>query len=328
MPVVEEIESTHTPVNPPRGFLLAWIRVALKWHRLAWRMTAAIMLLAFAAALLLPNHYTATIVILPPTQSGSSGAAMMAQLSSMGGMAAATAAGGVGIKNPNDQQVALLKSRTVEDAMVERFQLQSLYHRKYVSAARKRWERATTIDNGIKDGLIHITVTDRDPRRAANMANGWVEEYRRFTATLAITEASQRRLFYERQLSAAHNDLVQAEDAMAQTEQRTGVIDIEGQDRSISLQQRSCEGNSQRNRSRSGECASSPSEGNPDLQRAQQEAVGMEGQLAVMDAAHDRRTGDLVAPKGTVTQASLDYARALREVKYRETIQDLLTRSV
>ena len=325
MPVVEEIESTHTPVNPPRGFLLAWIRVALKWHRLAWRMTAAIMLLAFAAALLLPNHYTATIVILPPTQSGSSGAAMMAQLSSMGGMAAA-AAGGVGIKNPNDQQVALLKSRTVEDAMVERFQLQSLYHRKYVSAARKRWERATTIDNGIKDGLIHITVTDRDPRRAADMANGWVEEYRRFTATLAITEASQRRLFYERQLSAAHNDLVQAEDAMAQTEQRTGVIDIEGQDRSMIASAAILRGQLAAKQIEIRGMREFASEGNPDLQRAQQEAVGMEGQLSVMDAAHDRRTGDLVAPKGTVTQASLDYARALREVKYRETIQDLLTR--
>lgn len=250
---------------------------------------------------------------------------MMAQLSSMGGMAAA-AAGGVGIKNPNDQQVALLKSRTVEDAMVERFQLQSLYHRKYVSAARKRWERATTIDNGIKDGLIHITVTDRDPRRAADMANGWVEEYRRFTATLAITEASQRRLFYERQLSAAHNDLVQAEDAMAQTEQRTGVIDIEGQDRSMIASAAILRGQLAAKQIEIRGMREFASEGNPDLQRAQQEAVGMEGQLAVMDAAHDRRTGDLVAPKGTVTQASLDYARALREVKYRETIQDLLTR--
>jgi hypothetical protein len=62
------------------------------------------------------------------------------------------------------------------------------------------------------------------------------------------------------------------------------------------------------------------------LVRAEQELTGMEGQLAAMDAASDRSTGDLVAPKGTVTQAGLDYTRALREVKYRETIQDLLTR--
>jgi uncharacterized protein involved in exopolysaccharide biosynthesis len=65
---------------------------------------------------------------------------------------------------------------------------------------------------------------------------------------------------------------------------------------------------------------------NPDLVRNEQELAEMEGQLAAMDAASDRSTGDLIAPKGTVTQAGLDYTRALREVKYRETIQDLLTR--
>jgi capsule polysaccharide export protein KpsE/RkpR len=67
-------------------------------------------------------------------------------------------------------------------------------------------------------------------------------------------------------------------------------------------------------------------QGNPDLQRAQQEAGGMEAQLAQMDAASDHKTGDLIVPKGTVTQAALDYERSMREVKYRETIQDLLTR--
>src|ERR1039458_481888 len=131
---------------------------------------------------------------------------MMAQLSSLSSMAGAGASA-LGIKSPNDLQVSLLKSRTVEDAMVARFHLQTIYHTKYLSSARKRWEKKTYIDSGLKDGLIRLSVTDSDPRRAAEMANGWLEEYRRFTATLAITEASQRRLFYERQLSIAHEDL-------------------------------------------------------------------------------------------------------------------------
>jgi len=319
-----EIETAHTAGSHRRGSLLTLMRVAFKWHKLVWSTAATIVLLAAAVTLLLPNRYTATVVILPPAQGGSAGAAMMAQLSSMGGMAAA--AGGLGIKNPNDQQVALLKSRTVEDAMVERFHLQSLYHRKYVSTARKRWERATTIDNGLKDGLIHISVTDREPHRAAELANGWVEEYQRFTATLAITEASQRRLFYERQLSAAHSDLARAEDDMKQTEQRTGVIDVEGQDRSLIASAAILRGQLAAKQIEIRGMREFASEGNPDLQRAQQEAAGMEGQLSAMDADHDRTAGDLIAPKGTITAAGLDYARALREVKYRETIQDLLTR--
>jgi uncharacterized protein involved in exopolysaccharide biosynthesis len=283
-----------------------------------------IIVLVSASALLLPKRYSATIVILPPQQSSSGGAAMMAQLGSIG--AAASAAGGLGIKNPNDQQIALLKSRIVEDALVDRFHLQDLYHKKYASLARKKWEKVTKTDNGLKDGLIRLSVTDRDPRRAAEMANAWVEEYRRFSATLAITEASQRRLFYERQLSAAREDLAHAEEDMKLTEQRTGVIDIEGQDRSMIASAAVLRGQLAAKQIEIKAMREFAAQGNPDLQRAQQEAGGMEAQLAAMDAASDHKTGDLIVPKGTVTQAALDYERSMREVKYRETIQDLLTR--
>ncbi len=94
-------------------------------------------------------------------------------------------------------QVALLKSRTTEYAMVERYQLQAEYHMRYVSSARAHWEKMTSIDSGLKDGLIRLSVTDRDPQRAAELANGWVDEYRHVTANLALTEAAQRRMFFE-----------------------------------------------------------------------------------------------------------------------------------
>ena len=318
----------HVPVtrtsSTASGTLLIWLRVAIRRRKLILSMTIAFAAVGFAVALLLPNIYIATVVLLPPQQGGSAGAAMMAQLGAMGGMAAA--AGGLGIKNPNDQQLALLKSRIVEDAMVARFHLQNLYHKKYLSATRKRWEKSTTTDNGLKDGMIRISVTDRDPRRAAELANGWVEEYRRFTATLAISEASQRRLFYERQLTAAHDDLTHAEEDMKQTQQRTGIIDVEGQGRSMIASAAVLRGQLAAKQIEIRAMREFAAEGNPDLQRSQQEEAGMEGQLAVLDAANDRKTGDLVAPKGTATQAGLDYSRAMREVKYRETIVDLLTR--
>jgi tyrosine-protein kinase Etk/Wzc len=319
-----EYESTTLTSDNLQGSLLPLLRLAMKWKKLVWITVAAIIVLACLVALLLPNRYTATVLLLPPPQSGSMGAAMMAQMSNLG--AIASAAGGMSIKNPNDQQVALLKSRTVEDAMVERFHLQQLYHRKYLSTTRKRWERATKIDNGLKDGLIRLSVTDRDARRAADLANGWVEEYRRFTATLAITEASQRRHFFERQLSAAHEDLERAEEDMKQTEQRTGVIEIEGQARAMIASAAALRGQMAVKQVEIRAMREFAADQNPDLLRAEQELAGMEGQLTAMDAASDRSTGDLIVPKGTVTQAGLDYTRALREVKYRETIQDLLTR--
>jgi uncharacterized protein involved in exopolysaccharide biosynthesis len=304
--------------------LLPVLRLAIKRKRLVWIASLVIVVAAATAALLLPNYYKAIAVILPPQQ-GTTGASMMAQLGNLGAMGA-MGGGGLSIKNPNDMQVALLKSRTVEDAMADRFHLQALYDRKYLSSARKHWESVTSVENGLKDGLIKLSVTDRDPRRAADLANGWVEEYRRLTAALAITEASQRRLFFERQLSAAHEDLVRAEEQMKQTEQRTGVIEVEGQARARIASAAQVRGQIAAKQIEIRAMREFAADQNPDLERAQQELNGMEGQLSAMDVDSDRSAGDLVAPPGKLTQGGLDYARALREVKYRETIQDLLTR--
>jgi tyrosine-protein kinase Etk/Wzc len=322
---VEEHDSVLRARAPGNSPQLIWLRVAVRRKRLVWITALAILGGGLLVALLLPSRYTAVVVIMPPQAGGaSSSAAMMAQLSGVGALA--SSGGGLSIKNPNDQQVALLKSRTVEDAMVERFHLQSVYHRRYMSSTRNKWEEHTHVDNGLKDGLIHLSVTDRDAARAAEMANGWVEEYRSFSATLAITEASQRRLFYERQLSIAHDDLSRAEEDMKQTEQRTGIIDAEGQDRTMIASAAVLRGQLAAKQVEIRAMREFAADQNPDLERAEQELSALEGQLATMDAANVRSSGDLIAPKGTVTQASLDYARALREVKYRETIQDLLTR--
>lgn len=299
------------------------IRVAFKRKKLIGIVALAIVALALTAALLLPRRFMATTVILPPQQSGSAGAAMMAQLSSLSAMAGA---GALGIKNPNDLQVALLKSRSVEDAMATRFHLQALYHAKYPSSARKRWEKKTFIEDGLKDGLIRLSVTDSDPQRAAELANGWVEEYQRFSATLAVSEASRRRLFFERQVSDARENLARAEEEMKQTEQRTGVIELDGQAHAMIASAAMLRAQVAAKQVEIQAMRQFAADGNPDLERARQELSALEGQLASMDVARDRRGGDLVAPAGMVAQTGLDYARALREVKYREAVVSLLMR--
>ena len=86
---------------------------------------------------------------------------------------------------------------------------------------------------GTKDGLIRLSIEDRDPKRAAELANGWVEEFRKLSASLAITEAARRRLFFEQQLQQAKDKLTEAEDAMTKTEQTTGVLQIDSQARAL-----------------------------------------------------------------------------------------------
>ncbi|MEI9968914.1 MAG: chain length determinant family protein [Terracidiphilus sp.] len=260
-----------------------------------------------------------------PPQSGSSSAAMLAQLGNLGALAS-MGGGALGVKNPNDMQVALLKSRTTEYAMIERFQLQAEYHKRYISSARARWEKMTSIDSGLKDGLIRLSVTDRDPRRAAELANGWVEEYRRVTANLALTEAAQRRMFFEREVNGERGELERAEDNLKDTEDRTGVLELDGQARALiasAAQLRAQIAAKQVEIRAMREFATSE---NPDMARAEQELSGMEGQLAAMDVDSDHSTGDLIAPKGKVTQTGLEFARALREEKFHEAMYELLTR--
>jgi len=318
--IKESAARNTVSLNP---MLLSLLHIGLRRRKQVLIVASAIFLLVSAIAILLPNHFTASVVILPP-QGGSSSTAMLAQLSNMSLLS--SVGGGLGIKNPNDMQVSLLKSRTVEDAIVARFHLQAEYHKRYVSSACKRWERMTAVDNGLKDGLIRVSVTDRDPRRAAELASGWVEEYRRLTASLAVTEASQRRLFFERELNGARDDLERAEDNFKDTEQRTGVLEIDGQARALIASAAMLRAQVAAKQVEIRAMRQFAAGENPDLARAEQELSGMESQLAAMDLDNDHATGDLISPKGKVTQSSLDYTRALREVKYREAMYELLTR--
>jgi tyrosine-protein kinase Etk/Wzc len=298
------------------------VGIVARRRRLAGWTAGAVAAAAMLTALLWPTRYTATAVILPPQQSGSTGAAMLAQLSNLG--AAAGMAGALGMKNPNDLQVALLKSRSVEDAMAARFHLQALYRGRDLTSTRRQWERVTKVENGLKDGLLRLSVSDGDARRASELANGWVEEYRRFAATLALTEAAQRRVFLEGQLHAAHGDLADAEEEFKRTQQRTGVIQMDGQMRAMIDSAAVLRARLAAKQVEMGAMREFAAEGNPDLERAGEEVAGLKGQLAAMGAGGE--SGDLVVPKGPAAEAGLEYARASREVKYRETIYELLAR--
>ena len=210
--------------------LLDILIVFAKRRRFIFRFTLGAAILAVIAVLLLPNRYTAETVVLPPSQNNSMGSTLMAQMSGAGGLAAAAGVG-LGLKNPGDMYVSLLKSRTVEDSVVQRFGLMARYHAKNESSARASLEGKVKVTLGAKDGLITISVTDRDSKQAATIANGYIEEYRKFSANLAITEASQRRVFFQQQMLEANEKLAAAEEALKRTEQLDGVLEVGSQAR-------------------------------------------------------------------------------------------------
>jgi uncharacterized protein involved in exopolysaccharide biosynthesis len=166
----------------------------------------AVGLTALGISFLIPPTYTAKTQFLPPQQQQSAAASMLASLGSLGGLAGAVG----GIKNPADQFLAYLKSVTIQDTLIERFKLQERYEAKTKTDARLALTGSVRAASG-KDGLISVEVDDKDPKFAAELANAHVEELGKLLGRLATTEAQQRRLFFEKQLTLAKDKLIQSE---------------------------------------------------------------------------------------------------------------------
>lgn len=195
--------------------LLDLLIVLAKRKKMILGIPFVVAIIAAGISLLLPNIYTASVKILPPQTSQSGGGAMLAQLGGMGGLGG-LAGGALGLKRQNDVYLAMLKSRPVVDGVIRQFDLQKRYKAKTMTDVRNRLQSITLIADG-KDGVIAIEVADQDPKFAAEIANSYVEELKRMIRTFAVTESSQRRMFFEAQLKPTRDKLTDAEVVLDKT---------------------------------------------------------------------------------------------------------------
>ena len=288
------------------------------------KVTAACLGLGLLLALILPKRYTATATVLPPQQNSSMASALASQLGSLGAMAS-LAGGGLGLKNPNDLYVAMFKSQTVEDAMIRRFDLMHAYGQKYLSTTRRAFEASFTVEGNNKDGLIHLSVEDKDPKRAAEMANAWIEEYRRLSQGLAIGEASQRRLFFELQMQQAKDNLANAEEALKKTEQTTGVIQMDSQARALIESAVTLRAQIAAKEVQLQGMQTYATNENSEVVEVQRELDGLRAQLGKLGGS-EGGAESLIVPQAKVPQAGLEYVRKLRDVKYYETIFEIIAK--
>jgi uncharacterized protein involved in exopolysaccharide biosynthesis len=303
--------------------LLDLLIVLAERRRTVVRVTAAFAVVAIVVSLLLPKKYTATVTLLPPQHRGSSlGAMLGSELGGMGGLAS-LAGGSMGLKNPNDQYVAMFQSRTVEDAVIQKFGLMKEYHEKLLSRARKKFEDHSKVDGNGKDGLIHISVTDRNPHKAAALANGYVDAFRHLSEHLAISEASQRRVFYDQQLKKAKDQLTNAEEALKETEIKTGMIQVNSQAAALIESAASLRAQIVAKEVEIHALQTFATGENSELVQAQQELAALRTEQASLGGSEENPSS-LLVPKGKVPQASLEYVRRLRDVKYYQTIFDIL----
>jgi tyrosine-protein kinase Etk/Wzc len=289
-------------------------------------MTVAFAAVACAVSFFLPSEYTSTIVILPPQQ----GSSLSSMLGDLGGLSslAGLAGSALGTKNTADMYVSMLKSEAVEDAVIQKYGLLQQYHKKYFYDARKRLESHTIIDGSKKDGLIRLSFEDRNPARAAEIANGYIEILRGLSQHLAITEAAQRRQVFEQQLEKAKNDLADSEEALKQTELSTGFVQIDSQARALIESAARLRAEVVAKEVQIQAMQAYAGEGNPDLQEQQQELSGLRSQFNQLVGPNGSSPDDLFLSKGNVPEAALEYARKLRDVKYNEAVFEVLARQL
>jgi tyrosine-protein kinase Etk/Wzc len=277
-------------------------------------------------AFLVPPKYSAEAVILTPQQAQPSLSAM-AQLAGVGtgaGLSGLSLLSGFGLHNGADLYIGILESRTIADSIITRFDLKRVYKAKDFYATRKRLARETAIKSG-RDTLIHILVEDRDPKRAAELANAYVEELALQNSTVALTEASQRRLFFEQQLGKEKDALADAEIGLRNTEQFTGLMAPSGQPEALlrSVSQLHAEILSRQAQLEG--MRTYISDENPRFLMVQREVGALQSALGKLEQG-DHVAGTAEVPVGQLPQAGLEYIRKYRDVKYHEALYEILAK--
>jgi uncharacterized protein involved in exopolysaccharide biosynthesis len=222
--------------------------------------------------------------------------------------------------------IGILQSRTIADNIISRFRLNDLYRTKTLVDARAALQKQVKFESG-KDSLIHISVKDSDPNRASEIANGFLDELYRTNSLLATSEAAQRRLFYDQRLADEKDALARAESELKNTQQKTGLIQLSGQAASIisSIAQARAQVASREVELQS--ILTYATNENPNAVRMEQEIASLRSHLANLENSQRAiQPGDIQVPTGQLPEATLQYVRQTRELKYHETLYDLLSR--
>ena len=315
----------ETGENRREMSFLDLLLVLLRRKRFIFIVSIGVALVGALVSLILPARYTAEAILVPPQQSQSLGNMLLSQIGGLGNLSS-LASGSLGLKNQADMYVSMLKSRTVEDAVVDKFNLMKVYDVKRQSDARKKLESNSTVVAGSKDGLIRVSVEDRDPKRAADMTNAYVEEFRRLNSSLSFSEASQRRQFFQDQLVSAKESLTNAEEALKATEQSSGLVQVDSQAKALVQSAASIRAEIAAKQVQLQTMSSFATSENPQLQLIRHQIDALQVQLKQLGGSEQGSDVDMVALRGKISQVGLDYLRKYRDVRYYETIFELLSK--
>lgn len=276
---------------------------------------------AIALSFLITPIFTSTAVILPPQQQSSNLSSMLGQLGGLAGMSGSISP----LKNPNDLYIGMLKSRTVSDNLISRFNLKERYEAKTMDEARKTLEKMTSVTDG-KTGLLSVSVDEKDAKFAAVLANAYIEELISLNKNFAITEASKRRLFFEKQLVEGKESLANAEVAMSKLQEKTGVIQFEAQAKGVITAIAQLQATIATKEIELGSMKEYGTDNNPNVVRLKKEIQGLNANLNKLSKGQTSGDPSLMIASGKLPEVGIEYIRGLREVKFHEAMFELLTK--
>ncbi|MDI9333215.1 MAG: Wzz/FepE/Etk N-terminal domain-containing protein [Cytophagales bacterium] len=285
------------------------------------------LVLGLAVAFFSTNKYTAKTVLMPPQQVQSSVASALASPGSLAGLAG----GAVGIKSQDELYIAILKSERLQNSLIQKFVLQERYEENLLSDARKALDANVKIASDKKSGLITIEVTDEEPKFAAQLANAYVDELGKVLGSLAVSEAQQRRQFFERQVTQVKDQLVKSEINFKQAQTQSGMqvtqaLAETGVRASVELRQQIVTREVLLQSLRT----TYATDQNPDVIRLSREIAALRAQLSKTEKGTDGG-----APNATLNNAAAsagkesvgqEAVRAYRDVKVQEAMLDVMIR--
>jgi uncharacterized protein involved in exopolysaccharide biosynthesis len=313
----------HSPDGAEIDLMVVAILLFGRWRKILTCSVAAALLTVGIVFFVIRPTYTAKAVFLPPETSPGSGMAELA--SQLGSMSPLGLLSG-GLKGSGGVYTGILGSRTIADDLIKQFNLQKVYGTKLLSDTEKKLKKNSSFTVG-KDTLVTIAVKDHDRERAAALANAYLSQLTAANGRLALTGASQRRLFFQQQLEREKDALEDAEVALQKTQEKTGIISPTDQSRVMITAIEQTRAQIAADEVELSALQQSTTNQNPDVIRLRAEMAGLQEQLEKQEnGRQSHRPGSIQPPTAKVPALELEYVRKAREVKYHEALFNILAR--
>ncbi len=268
-------------------------------------------LLAIVLALHLPNRYTATAVIMPPQKSQSGAAALLAgQLGALGGVGA----GG----SMAEVLLGLLQAHEVENTLIQRFHLMKQYRVKTWEDAQKILEMKLVATVDKKSTLIKLTYTDNYPIQAAQISNAAVAALEHLLSHLAVTKASQKRVFFEHQVQETQAQLNRDESDLNRIGARAGWIEVYPMAGEVAASNANIRAEIASREVELSALGLSETPNNPDYLRVQQRISSLKAKLMSQPTLDQPKNLKALSPEGTA------YLQKYRDVAFEQEVLKLM----